>query len=136
MAAPKKPSSSPKKPAKKAPAPKSAAAKQNDPIQDTIEMVRGFQINTLLAIGLGIAFIFFQFFDILQVQWWLNIIFAGAAVYFFWLQSDVTEGTELKVCRWGLLLILALFVLRDITISNKLEDYTHKYGDLEEVFSR
>lgn len=121
MAAPKKTSTPAKKTTAKTPA-KKAPAKTADPINDTIEMVRGFQVNTMIAMGLAVLLLIFQFFPDLRYLWWLNIATVAASGYMFWRQGDVTEGNEQKICRWGLLAVVAIFLWRDIHISQTLND--------------
>ncbi len=134
MAAPKKTSTPKKETTPKAPA-KGAAGAKGDPIQDAIELVRGFQINTLIAIGLAIALFVFLIVPDLRYIWWLNIFGAAASGYLFWKQAETTEGIELKVCRWGLLLVVLMFLGRDIMISEKLAEFDDAYGDINDLFS-
>lgn len=122
MAAPKKTSTTAKKTTTKAPAKKTPAAK-SDPINDTIEMVRGFQMYTLVAIGLAVIFFILVIVPDWRYIWELNIPVAGAAGYLFWSQSNKTDGMEQKVCRWGLLAVVIVFLYRDVTISQELGTY-------------
>ncbi|MEE8295555.1 MAG: hypothetical protein V3R64_07565 [Sphingomonadales bacterium] len=119
MAAPKKTSTTEKKTATKAPVKKTSAA-NSDPVQNFIELVRGFQMYTLVAMGLAAIFIVLVIVPDWRYVWELNIPFAGASGYLFWSQSNKTEGLEQKVCRWGLLAVVIIFLYRDVTISQKL----------------
>lgn len=121
MAATKKTSTTEKKTTTKTPTKKTPAVKA-DPVQDVIEMVRGFQVNTMIAMALAVGLLFFQFFPDLRYLWWLNIAFAAASGYMFWRQGDLTKGNEQKVCRWGLLTVVAIFLWRDIYISQQLNE--------------
>jgi len=141
MAAPKKKNpakskakttSAAKAPAKKQPA---APAANKDMVQDTIQLVQGFQINTLIALGLSVAFVIFQLFPDLRYIWWLNFPAAVGAGYFFWSQEKNVSGLEAKVCRWGLFAVVAVFVWRDIQISNTLYDISQGRFNLNEFFS-
>ena len=131
MAAPKKPSGSKSTAAPKekaAPAkPKAAPAQKDDPIQDVIGTFMGFNQNTQLAIGLAIGFLVIQIISDLRHIWWLNILVALGAGYLFWVQGEKAKGIELKVCRWGLLVVVALFILRDIKISTELVEVCGKF---------
>ncbi len=126
MATKKKPSTSKSRTSAKAKAakpravPKTALAKKDDPIQDTIALVRGFQLNTLIALGLTVAFLVFQLIPDLRYIWWLNIPTAAASGYMFWRQDANVKGVEAKVCRYGLFTVAALFLWRDIYLSNQL----------------
>ena len=126
MAAPKK------KPAAKAKNTKakgkSALAKVEDPIQDVVAVVKGFQLHTLFALGLAVAFLLIQIIPDLRHLWWLNILFAAGSGYLFWRQEGIVSGLEHKICRWGLLAVVALFIFRDINISTDLVEYVKKYG--------
>lgn len=119
MAAPKKTSTTAKKTTTKAPVKKVSAA-NSDPINDAIELVRGFQMYTLVAIGLAVVFLILVIVPDWRYVWELNIPFAGASGYLFWSQGNKTEGIEQKVCRWGLLAVVIIFLYRDVTISQKL----------------
>lgn len=133
MAAPKKTSTTQKKTAAK-PAAKETKAAKGDPVQDTIELVRGFQINTLIAIGLAVLLLISVAVPDFRYIWWLNIFLAASSGYMFWKQGDTTSGTEQKVCRWGLLIVALLFLVRDISISNELAEFDKNYGDLNDLF--
>ena len=128
MAAPKKPASAKKAPAKKTPA-KKAPAKQADPLQDAVSTVQGFQLYTLIGLGLLIAFVLCQLFPGLRYVWWLNIPFAVGAAGFLWHQSKTTKGLELKVCTYALYAVIALFVLRDAYLADTLHDIRN-WGDV------
>ncbi len=119
MAAPKKKPTTEKKTTTKAPAKKAPAAK-SDPVNDTIEMVRSFQMYTLVAIGLALVFMVLVIVPDFRYIWELNIPVAGASGFLFWSQANKTEGIEQKVCRWGLLAVVIIFLYRDINISQKL----------------
>jgi hypothetical protein len=123
MAAPKKTSTTAKKTTAKAPA-KKAPATKSDPFNDTIEMVRGFQLYTLVAMGLTLALFLLVVVQDWRYIWELNIPVAGAAGYLFWSQGNKTEGMEQKICRWGLLAVVIMFLYRDVTISQDLESLT------------
>lgn len=139
MATQKKPSASKSKaPASKKAAPaksKPASAQKNDPVQDVISTFQGFQPNTQIALGLAVGFFVIQVIPDLRHLWWLNIPVASATAYMFWSQGEKASGLEQKVCRWGLLVVAALFILRDINISNELVDYVDKYGEWDKLFS-
>lgn len=130
MAAPKKTKA--KTTAKKATTPKAPAAKKKtaapaqqtgqDALQEITTTVRSFQVNTLVGLGLAIAFVLFQIFPDARYIWWLNIPAAAIAGYIFWRQADVTKGIEQTVCRYGLLAVALLFLARDIYISERLRD--------------
>ena len=128
MATKKKPSTSKSrtsaktKAAKPRAVPKTALAKKDDPIQDTIALVRGFQLNTLIALGLTVAFLVFQLIPDLRYIWWLNIPTAAVSGYMFWRQDANVTGVEAKVCRYGLFTVAALFLWRDIYLSNQLNE--------------
>jgi hypothetical protein len=132
MAAPKKTSTTAKKTAGKTPTKKAPATKA-DPVQDVIELVRGFQVNTMIAMALAVLLFVFQLFPDLTYLWWLNIATAAASGYMFWRQGDLTTGNEQKVCRWGLLAVVAIFLWRDIYISQQLNEIAN--FDFENPFS-
>ena len=137
MAAPKKKTTAKAKPAaksKKAPA-KTAPAKRDDMVQETIDLLKGFQLHTLIAIGLGSAFVIIQFFPDLRYIWLLNIAVAGSSGYLFWRQNENVDGSEAKVCRYGLLAVVAVFFWRDYQISQTLYDISQGGIDLKDLFS-
>ncbi|MCH8081146.1 MAG: hypothetical protein IID52_02015 [Proteobacteria bacterium] len=123
MAAPKKKTPAKAKAAKPRAVPKTALAKKDDPVQDTIALVRGFQLNTLIALGLAIVFLLFQLFPETRFNWLLNIPVAALSGYLFWRQGNETKDIEQKVCRYGLLAVVAVFLWRDINISMTLAEY-------------
>jgi len=141
MAAPKK--KTPAKPKAKSTAPAKAPAKKKaaapavkqDAVQETIELVKGFQLNTLIALVLAVLFVIFQFNAEWRYIWWLNFPAAIAAGYFFWSQEKNVSGIEAKVCRWGLFAVVAVFVWRDIYISNTLYNISQGNFNLNEFFS-
>ena len=138
MAAPKKPSSSKSTaaPKKKAAPAKKAATPKDDPIQEVIGTFMRFNQNTQLALGLALGFFVIQVIPDLRHLWWLNIALASGAGYMFWAQGEKATGLEQKICRWGLLIVAALFILRDINISNELVDYVDRYGEWDKVFNK
>lgn len=134
MAAPKK------KPAAKAKTTKakgkSTPAKVDNPVEDVVAVLKGFQLHTLFALGLAVAFLLIQIIPDLRHLWWLNILFAAGAGYLFWRQEGIVSGLEHKICRWGLLVVVALFIWRDINISTELVDYVDKFGEWNKLFSK
>lgn len=140
MATQKKPSASKSKaPASKKAAPaksKPAPARKDDPIQEVIGTFMGFNQNTQLALGLALGFLIIQIIPDLRHLWWLNFPVAAGAGYLFWLQGEKATGLEQKVCRWGLLTVAALFILRDINVSRELVDYVNRYGEWDKLFSK
>ncbi len=120
MAAPKKKTPAKAKTAKPATKPKTAPAKKDNPVQDIMSTLQSFQLNTLIALGLAVAFLIFQLGPDLRYIWWLNIPAAGASGYMFWRQDGNVKGLEAKVCRYGLFAVVALFLWRDIYLSNQL----------------
>jgi len=131
MATQKKPSASKSKTTAKPKAasaqPKSAPALKNDPIQNVIGALKGFMPNTQLALGLAVGFFVIQVIPDLRHIWWLNILVASGAGYLFWSQGEKVSGLEFRVCRWGLLVVAALFILRDINISRELVEVCGKF---------
>jgi len=137
MAAPKKKTTVKAKPASKpktAPA-KTAPAKRDDLVQETIDLLKGFQLHTLIAIGLGLAFVLIQFFDKLSYIWLLNFAVAASAGYLFWRQDENVKGIEAKVCRYGLLAVVAVFFWRDYQISQTLYDLSQGNFNLNDLVS-
>lgn len=122
MAAPKKKPAA-KKAAKKAP------AKQADPIQDAVSTLQGFQLYTLIGLGLVVLFVIFQLFPGMRFVWWLNVPAAVGAAGLLWHQSKITKGLELKVCTYALYAIIVMFVFRDIYMSDTLNNFRN-WGDL------
>ncbi len=122
MAAPKKKTPAKAKAAKPKAAPKTALAKKDDPVQDIITTLQNFQLHTLIALGLAVAFLVFQLVPDLRYIWWLNIPAAAASGYMFWRQDGNVKGIEAKVCRYGLFTVAALFLWRDIYLSNQLNE--------------
>ncbi len=113
-----------KSPAKKKTAP---AEVQKYPVQNVIALIKSFQTNTLVAIFLALAFLFFQLFpELLRNIWWLNILTATGAGYLFWRQEGEVTGLEKTVCRYSLFAVVALFLWRDINISNDLMTYINR----------
>ena len=128
MAAPKKQPAAKAK-TTKAKGKSAPAVVQKDPVQDVIVLIKSFQINTLAAIFLALAFLFFQLFpEFLRNIWWLNILFAAGSGYLFWRQEGEVTGLEKTICRYSLFAVVALFIWRDINISNDLVEYVKKYG--------
>lgn len=132
MAAQKKPASKPKSGATET---GGTAKKAGDPLNEIVETVRGFQMNTLIAVSLAVVLFICLVIPDLRYIWWINIPLAGASGYLFWSQGNVTKGTEQKVCRWGLLIVAVLFLYRDILISQRLAEFDKAYGDLNDLFS-
>lgn len=132
MAAQKKPASKPKASETKT---GGTAKKAGDPLNEILETVRGFQMNTLIALALAVVLFICLVFPDLRYIWWINIPLAGASGYLFWSQGNVTKGVEQKVCRWGLLVVALLFLYRDIVISQKLAEFDAAYGELNDLFS-
>ena len=120
MAAPKK-TPAKKAPAKKTPA-KKAPAKQADPLQDAVSTVRGFELYTLIGLGLAILFVLFQIFPGMRYIWWLNIPAVVGSAALLWHQSKQVKGLELKVCTYTLYAVIALFVIRDAVLADTLND--------------
>lgn len=122
MAAPKKKTPAKAKTAKPAAKPKTALTKKDDPVQDIVTTLQNFQPHTLIALVLAVAFLVFQLVPDLRYIWWLNIPAAAASGYMFWRQDGNVTGIEAKVCRYGLFAVAALFLWRDIYLSNQLNE--------------
>ena len=122
MAAPKKKAPAKKTPAKKAPA-KQASAKQAVPLQDAVSTLRGFQLYTLIGLGLFLAFAFFHLPDRTAFLWYLQVPLAVGAAGFLWHQTKQTTGLENTVCTYGLYAVIAAFVLRDIWLADIINDF-------------
>lgn len=127
-----------KTPAKKAPAKKASAktasTKHADPFQDAVSTVRGFQLYTLIGLGLVVLFVLFQLFPDLRYVWWLNAPAAVAGAGLLWHQSKNAKGLELQVCTYALYAIIAMFVLRDIYLADTLSDIRN--WDIDNFFSQ
>lgn len=83
-----------------------------------------FRFHPLTWAGVlaGTAFIVLCRFDNTAIRWWLILPLAGASAALFLLRARTAAGLERRVCLAGFWVVLAVFLLRDVRLSQKLAD--------------
>lgn len=92
--------------------------------------IRTLHPPTWTGLALGLLFLVFCFFDNTAVRWWLMLPLAGAGAGIFLRQMKAAAGFERKVCLWGFWIILGLFVLRDLRMSQRLADLYDRMAEM------
>ena len=82
--------------------------------------IKNFHHFTLLGVGLSFIFLVFCFIVSLSVRWYVMIPIAIGSFYLLFSRKDNNAGLQKKVCTYGLWVIIGLFIIRDIDMSNKL----------------
>ncbi len=81
---------------------------------------------TLTAMGLGLLFVVFLFFEATTIRWWIMLPLAIVSFLLFTIQRGQTEGLEKKACDWGYWIIIVAFLLRDMCLSGQLVAAYHR----------
>ncbi len=85
--------------------------------------LRSFSPATCLGLAALLLFLVFCNIDTVAVRWWLMLPLAAAGCGLFqWRRTRAAPGLETRICAIGFYLLFALFLLRDIGLSNKLAD--------------
>jgi len=102
--------------------------------EDLINDIKNFHLHTLLGAGLSIIFLVFCFIITLAVRWYLMIPIAIGSAYLLFSRKDNSTGLEKKVCTYGLWVIIGLFIVRDIYMSNKLALIVNAASEFQNFF--
>jgi len=83
---------------------------------------------TFVGIGLGFLFLIFCLIPPLSARWWVIMPFGLASSIIFFLQHKKVNGIELKICFYGILIVLGIFLIRDIAISSTIQNVSQIMG--------
>jgi hypothetical protein len=84
------------------------------------DTIKKMSPSTLVGIGLIMLFFIFCFIVDLVIRWWIMVPVAAVSVYLLYNNQKKTVGLERKFCIYGIWIIIALFIFRDIVISHKM----------------
>jgi hypothetical protein len=96
---------------------------------DFLTALKRFDTLTLVGLGLGVAFVAFLIVPDWRLPWLPNFIAAAGSGYLLWSQGRKTKGLEEQACKWGLLIVAALFLWRDYYISEQLQTNRWWFGN-------
>ena len=90
------------------------------PKPTALDRLKAFSPATGVAFACLLAFLVCCQIDAYAVRWWLMLPLAAIGGTLFFRRRRRAAGAEAKICTAGLVLLLALVVLRDIGLSRKL----------------
>ncbi len=96
----------------------------NEAAEKIISDVKKFHTLSLVGLGLVAAFLVFMFVDAFNFRWWLMLPIAGVGGFILYRQNADTRGFEQKACYYGMIVLLVLFVVRDISMANRYRSAT------------
>lgn len=96
---------------------------QKDEEESIIEESKKFSILTMIALGSVALFMIFFFIDYLNYRWWIMLPLAFVSALSSFLQLRNSKGLEKKVCWIVFILIVSLFVIRDIDLSSGMANF-------------
>ena len=96
------------------------------PKPTALDRLKAFSPATGVALACLLAFLVCCQIDAYAVRWWLMLPLAAIGGARFGHRRRRAAGAEAKICTAGLVLLLALVVLRDIGLSRKLAELFDK----------
>lgn len=93
----------------------------NKTAEKILDDVKGFELMSLVGLGIVVVFFLFMFFDVFNLKWWIMLPLAGAGGFLLYRQKSETKGFEKNMCFYGLVALIIFVVGRDINITNQLE---------------
>ncbi len=91
----------------------------NETADKILANVKKFNMLSLVGLGLVVVFFVFMFIDGFNYRWLIMLPISGAAAFILYRQDSETQGFEKKICYYGLIVLAALFVMRDISMASK-----------------
>ena len=85
-----------------------------------------FSPVTLIAMGLGLLYVIFMFFEATTIRWWIMVPLAVISFVLFNIQRGQTTDLEKKVVCWGYWIILLAFIVHDMCLSGQLVAAYHR----------
>lgn len=93
---------------------------ETTPKKTALDILRSLPLATIAGLALVVLFLVFCKIDDYAVRWRIMLPLAVAAGGILFWRRKRAAGLEAKLCALGLGLLLVLFLLRDIGLSNKL----------------
>ena len=85
-----------------------------------------FSPNTWGALGLGLLYVIFMFFEATTIRWWIMLPLAIVSFILFNIQRGQTSGLEKKISCWGYWAIIIVFIIHDMCLSGQLVAAYHR----------